>query len=132
MKKLKFLSIALLIAATGIAQDTIKPTTNNALWKTLTVSHTFGVNTSSYAFNQTSLNLFYEYRPGIALTNWTGCQYPSQILPGWFSSQTLMTKRYDGLLLGTGLQYNKSLQQITVPTGSWFFVVNASYRFKLN
>jgi hypothetical protein len=131
MKKLKVLSIAVLLATTLQAQDSIKPAP--ALWRTLTVSHTFGVNASSNAFNQTALNLFYEYRPGIALTNWTGAQYPSQILPGWFSSQTLMTKRFDGLLLGSGLQYNRSLQMNTIPqAGSWFFVVNASYRFKLN
>jgi hypothetical protein len=121
----------LMVSYQSYSQDTIKKQPTPQLWKTLTVSHTFGVNQSNYAFNQTSLNLFYEYRPNIAITNWTGCQYPTAITPGWFSSQTLMTKRFDGLLLGSGVQYNNSLQ-IQPQTGSWFFVVNASYRFKLD
>lgn len=128
MKKL--LIIFGLIASTASAQDTLK--VKPALWKTLTVSHTFGVNQSSYAFNQSSINLFYEFKPNVAFTNWTGCQYPSALQPGWFSSQTLMTRRFDALLLGSGVQYNNPLQPVTTATGSWFFVVNASYRFKLD
>lgn len=128
MKKL--LIIFGLITSAVSAQDTLK--VKPALWKTLTVSHTFGVNQSSYAFNQSSVNLFYEFKPNIAFTNWTGCQYPSALQSGWFSSQTLMTRRFDALLLGSGVQYNNQLQIANPNPGSWFFVVNASYRFKLD
>lgn len=129
MKKIKVILLTFIISTSVFSQDTLsKP--KPQLWKTLTISHTFGLNREAYSFNQSSVNLFYEFKPNVAVTNWTGCQYPSAIQPGWFSSQTLMTRRIDKFMLGSGFQYNSQLQPPSL--GSWFVVVNMSYRFKLN